>query len=52
MYYILPDGDYFDPNGYYFDKDGYDENGVYFDAENREYIYKHDEEFEEEKEHQ
>ncbi len=26
-FYILPDGDFYDHNGYYFDKEGYDEFG-------------------------
>ena len=38
MNYILPDGSYFDQNGYFYDKDGYDENGGYFDFEKKEYI--------------
>ena len=28
---MLPDGSFYDQNGYYFDKDGYDEFGGYYD---------------------
>ena len=28
---MLADGSFYDPNGYYFDKDGYDEFGVYYE---------------------
>lgn len=28
----MPDGDFYDPNGYYFDKYGYDEFGGYYDG--------------------
>ena len=31
-FYILPDGDFYDHNGYYFDKEGYDEFGGYYDG--------------------
>ena len=30
-FYILKDGDFYDPLGYYFDKDGYDETGGKYD---------------------
>ena len=28
---MLPDGSFYDQNGYYFDKDGYDDFGGYYD---------------------
>jgi hypothetical protein len=28
----LPDGDFYDPNGYYFDKNGFDEYGGYYEG--------------------
>jgi hypothetical protein len=30
-FYILKEGDFYDPLGYYFDKDGFDENGGSYD---------------------
>lgn len=30
-FYILPGGDFFDPEGFYFDKQGYDGIGGYYD---------------------
>lgn len=30
QFYILPDGDFFDPYGYYFDKDGCDNIGGFY----------------------
>lgn len=30
-FFILPDGDFIDPYGYYFDQEGYDEFGGYYD---------------------
>lgn len=30
-FYILKAGDFFDPEGFYFDKDGYDGIGGYYD---------------------
>ena len=36
--YVLDGGDYFDQNGYYYDKDGFDESGGYFDYEINEYV--------------
>ena len=32
-FYILKDGDFYDPLGYYFDKDGFDETGGRYDDE-------------------
>lgn len=32
-FYILEDGDCYDPYGYYFDKEGYDEYGGYYEHE-------------------
>jgi hypothetical protein len=32
-FYILKDGDFYDPLGYYFDKDGFDENGGRYDEQ-------------------
>ena len=37
-YFIYDDGDYFDAEGHYYDKDGYDECGGYFDDEKGEYV--------------
>ena len=31
--FCLPDGTYFDANGYFYDQDGYDEQGGYFDQD-------------------
>ena len=36
--YILPYGDFFDKDGFYFDKEGYDEKGGFYDDENGEYV--------------
>ena len=36
-FYILSTGEYFDPEGYYFNKQGFDEFGGYYDK-NGEYI--------------
>lgn len=36
-FYILPDGDFYDNEGYYFDVEGFDELGGYYD-DNGEYI--------------
>ena len=30
-FYILPDGSFYDYQGYYFDKDGFDANGGFYD---------------------
>jgi esterase/lipase superfamily enzyme len=30
-FYRLPDGDFYDPDGYYFNKDGQDQFGGYYD---------------------
>ena len=30
QFYILKNGDYFDPHGYYFDKDGFDQIGGFY----------------------
>ena len=30
-FYVLPDGSFYDPYGYYFDEEGYDEYGGYYD---------------------
>ena len=37
-FYILPGGDYYDDQGFYFDKDGYDELGGYYDKDSGEYV--------------
>ncbi len=31
-FYSLPDGSFYDPDGFKFDKEGYDEFGGYYDA--------------------
>ena len=33
-FYNLPDGDFYDPDGYYFNKEGYDEFGGYYEHDN------------------
>lgn len=30
-FYILPDGSFYDYQGYYFNKEGFDENGGFYD---------------------
>jgi len=37
-FYILPDGDFFDPYGYYFDKEGVDNIGGFYEESTGEYI--------------
>ena len=33
-FYNLPNGDFYDPDGWYFDKDGYDQFGGKYDDDN------------------
>lgn len=37
-FYMLPGGDFFDPQGYYFDKKGFDQLGGYYDKESGQYV--------------
>ena len=37
-FYILKDGDFFDPYGYYFDENGLDEVGGFYSNETNEYV--------------
>lgn len=37
-FYILKDGDFFDPYGYYFDENGLDEVGGFYSDETNEYV--------------
>ena len=30
-FHVLPEGDFYDPNGYYFDVEGYDQYGGYYE---------------------
>ena len=34
-FYNLPDGSFYDPDGYHFDSQGYDEFGGHYDSQNR-----------------